>query len=301
MLTISKRHSISHTHLRNGLLFALPWIVGFLAFQLYPIGASLYYSFTQYDIFSPPRWIGLQNYAAVFQDSNFYQALGNTVYMIIIGLPIGLIGGFLIGHLMNGKTRLMPLFRTSFFLPNAMPAVASLFVMLWLFNPAVGLVNQILGLVHLPQPLWYDSATWAKPFLIGAGLWGVGYTGLLYLSAMKAVPSELYEAAQLDGAGTWAQMRHITIPMVSPVTLFLLITGMIGTLSSFTSPYIIGGGSGSPDGSLLFLSVYIYSQALHYLNMGYASALAWTLLVMSLLLTLTVLKWARGWLFYGGQ
>jgi multiple sugar transport system permease protein len=284
-----------------GVLFGLPWIIGVLAFLAYPMVASLYYSFTQYDIPKPPIWIGLRNYINLFQDRFFPQALYNSFYLTIIGIPVQLAFALFCALLLNLKIRGQAVWRTIFVLPNLMPPVVMAILWNWILNPRLGLVNNVLAMVGIKGPLWFASPAWSKPSMIIMLTWGVGFMTILYLAALQGVPQELYEAAEIDGAGSLRRFLHITIPMISPVTLFQLITGIIWSLGFFTQAYLIGGGGsnpGAPQGSLLFYGLYLYIQAFEYLKMGYASALAWILFLISAIVTWVILRTSRSWTHY---
>lgn len=317
MTTTARRREAAHARrtLVKALLFASPWIIGFLCFTLYPALASLYYSFNHYDLINPPRWVGLANYAYLFtQDMDFRNALGNTLYLAVIGVPLGLLYAFVTAMLLNTKVKGMALWRTIYFLPTLMPPVAATILWLWIFNPQVGVINWVFGLFHANSPGWFTDPSWSKPALILLSLWQVGTTTVIYLAGLQGVPAELYEAAELDGAGLWAKTRHITVPMVSAVTLFNLIIGVIGTFQYFTNAFIVGvssaggssagaaaGASGAPDGSLLVYALYLYNQAFGYLRMGYASAMAWVLLALILVVTLVILRSSSRWTYYEVQ
>lgn len=315
--SIARRREAAATRraLIKAALFASPWIIGFLCFTLYPALTSLYYSFTHYDLINPPRWVGLANYQYLFtQDMDFRNALGNTLYMAIIGVPLGLLVAFGAAMLLNTGVRGMAFWRTAYFLPTLMPPVAATILWLWIFNPQVGVVNTVFSLFHANSPGWFTDPDWSKPALIMLGLWQIGTTTIIYLAGLQNVPKELYEAAELDGAGPWAKVRYVTVPMVSSVTLFNLIIGVIGMFQYFTNAFIVGvssgggsssgvaqGGSGAPAGSLLFYAVYLYNQAFGYLHMGYASAMAWVLLTLILVVTLIILRSSSRWTYYEGQ
>src|SRR5579862_7720865 len=233
----------------TGLLFASPWLIGLVVFIAYPIAASLYYSFCSYDAIRPARWIGLRNYQQMlFDDPLFWKALGNTLYMVAFGLPFGLIASLAVALLLNQKVRGIAFYRTLYFLPSITPVVATSILWLWLLNPEIGLVNLLLGKLGVVNgPAWLQDPAWAKPALILMGLWGAGGGMVIYLAGLQDVPTALYEAARIDGAGTLAQFRHVTLPMLSPVILFNLIMGLIGSFQYFTQVYVMTGGTGGPE------------------------------------------------------
>ncbi|MFD0870708.1 Inner membrane ABC transporter permease protein ycjO [Chlamydia abortus] len=289
----------------TGLAFALPWIIGFLAFTVYPFFGSLYFSFTSYDLFNPPQWIGLDNYKEILQDSSFYKSLQNTFYMAFIAMPIGLISSLLIAQLLNVKVRGIALYRTVYYLPAVIPVVANAILWTWLLNPDYGIINSVLRALGLPDPAWLLDPAFTKPSLILMGLWGSGAGSLIFLAALQGIPQQFYEAASIDGANMWHRFRHITLPGLSPIILFQLIMGLIGAFQIFTESFILTGGNtgslGGPDQSLLFYSVYLYQTAFMYLKMGYASALAWILFVIVVLITMVLLKTSARWVYYGGE
>jgi multiple sugar transport system permease protein len=288
--------------LRTGLLFLSPWLIGFFAFTLYPMVVSLYYSFTIYHSKRAPEWVGFENYAKLFTDDKFWISLNNTLYMVAIAVPLGLFASFLCALLLNLKVRGQAFYRVVYFLPSIVPTVAGTILFLWLLNPQVGLVNTVLGKIGIDGPNWMADPNWSKPALILLGMWGMGGTIIIYLSGLQDVPQSLIEAAELDGANWFQRLWHITIPMVSPITLFNLITGMIGMFQYFAQAYVVGGGDslGRPLNSTLFYSVYLYQNAFLYLKMGYASAMAWILFIIILILTLLLLKVSDRYTYYSG-
>ena len=283
-----------------GLLFISPWIVGFLAFTLYPVLASVYYSFCDYDVLSAPVWTGTLNYRDMFTDSVFWKSLANTLYFTAYSLPLGLILAFLLAVLLNNQVRLRPLFRTCFFLPSLVPVVAVSMLWLWIFNGSFGLLNYALGLVGIEGPNWLSDQQWTKPALIMTTLWGVGGSMVIYLAALQDVPRDLYDSADIDGANAWHRLVHITFPMVSPVIYFNLVMGIIGSLQVFAGPYIMFNGSG-PNRSALFYATYIYENAFSYNQMGYACAMAWVLFLIILGLTWVATRATRKHIYYGGE
>jgi len=284
-----------------GFLFALPWIIGVLVFQLYPMGASLYYSFSNYDIPKPPIFIGLKNFIDMFHDRFFTQSLWNSTYLVIVGIPIQLAYSLICALLLNIKIKGQALWRTIYVLPVLMPEVVLAILWNWILNPNLGILNNLLKIVGIKGPLWLASPDWSKPSIVLMQTWAVGIMIILYLAALQGVPEEYYEAAEIDGATSLQKFFLITIPMISPVTLFQLITSISWALQYFTTAYILGqaGGSlGAPRGSTLFYGLYLYQVAFVYLKMGYASALAWMLFVISGIATWIVLKVSNRWTYY---
>lgn len=288
----------------TGLLFISPWIAGFLIFQLYPIVMSFYYSLSEYNLFQPPVWVGLDNYAKLFGDSKFYLSLYNTVYITVFGLLPHLAFALGMAMLLNMSVRGQSLYRTIYFLPTLVPAVASSLLWMWLLNAQYGLVNKLLAGLGLIEPNWLVDPAWTKPAIVLMGFWGTGTTTVMYLAALQDVPKVYYEAAEIDGAGAWSRFRHITLPAISPVTLFLLINGLIGSFQFFTQGLIFAEASqsvGGPENSLLFYAIYLYQNAFSFLNMGYASSMAWILFVIVLGLTLVIFRSSARWVYYGGE
>ncbi|WP_408635378.1 carbohydrate ABC transporter permease [Paenibacillus selenitireducens] len=290
-----------------GLLFASPWIIGFLVFTVYPFFSSLYFSLTAYDLFNPPQWVGLDNYKQIMTDERFYKSINNTLFMAFISVPISLASSLIIAIMLNFKVKGINYYRTIFYLPAVIPIVASALLWTWMLNPDFGLINMFLRAVGLPDPAWLMDPRYTKPSLILMGLWGSGAGALIFLAALQGVPQQYYEAAQVDGANGWHRFWKITIPALSPIILFQLIMGLIGAFQIFTESYILAGGKsvsgsiGGPDQSLLFYAVNLYQEAFMNLKMGYASALAWILFIIVMAITLVLLKTSRRWVYYGGE
>jgi multiple sugar transport system permease protein len=286
----------------TGILFISPWIIGFLAFTLYPMVYSLYISFTEHRIRAPSEWIGLTNYANMLQDERLWKALQNTTYMVVLAVPLEIGCAFLCAVLLNMKLRGQSLYRVIYFLPAIVPVVATSILWLWIFNTNNGILNTLLGFVGIKGPSWLSDPTWAKPALVLLGLWGIGTTIVIYLSGLQDVPVSLLEAAELDGASWWQRLRHVTIPMVSPITVFVLILGVIGMFQYFTQAYIFAQsgdrGMGAPLDSTLFYSVYLYERAFLRLKFGYASAMAWVLFVIIMICTMLLLRFSERWAYY---
>ena len=283
----------------TGLLFISPWLLGFLVFTVFPVIASLYLSFTDYRVLSPPRWVGLANYRSLLGDTDyFWPALGNTVFLFL-ELPLSLCLGLALALLLNQKLRGIALYRTFLFVPSIVPVVASAMLWLWVLNPEHGLLNAGLRAAHLPAPPWLASPLWAKPAMILMDLWGVGGGMVIYLAALQSVPAALYEAASLDGANFWRRTWHITLPSISPVIFFNLIMGVIGTFQYFTQTFVMT--KGGPDNSTLFYALYLYQNAFEYFRMGTACAMAWILFILTLAATALVFKSSVRWVYYEGE
>lgn len=286
--------------LRNGLLFISPWLVGLIVFTIYPIIASVYFSFTDYSVLRAPRWVGLENYAQLLTgDRLFPKTVVNTLYYAAIALPLGIVGSVSLALLLNKKLTGMSVYRTIFYLPNIVPAVAMSVLWLWLLNPNYGLFNSILKGMGLPGIPWLTSPVWAKPSLIFMSLWGIGGSMVIYLAGLQDIPEHLYEAADLDGASALQKTRHVTLPMLTPTIFFNLVMGLIGVFSYFTQAFIMTRGG--PIDSTLFYMLYLYQNAFIYFKMGYASAQAWLLFVVVVSLTMMVFKSSGRWVYYGGS
>jgi multiple sugar transport system permease protein len=291
----------------TGLAFISPWLIGFFAFTLYPMLASLYFSFTEHHFRAPSVWIGLTNYANMFYDPLFWRSLYNTFYMVVLAVPLGLIVSFICALLLNLRVPGQSIFRVIYFLPSIVPVVAATMLWLWILNPTSGLLNTLLAEIGIRGPNWTRDPLWAKPSLILLGLWGVGNTIVIYLAGLQDIPETLTEAAELDGATWWQRLWAITIPLVSPITLFNLIMGVIAMFQYFAQAYVLNAlvnpqvqTLGAPLNSTLFYSVYLYQQAFVYLKMGAASAQAWILFLIILGCTLLLLRSSARWTYYEG-
>ncbi|MFH0953404.1 MAG: sugar ABC transporter permease [Verrucomicrobiota bacterium] len=285
-----------------GLAFISPWILGFLIFCVFPVGASLYYSFCDYDVLAnSPVWIGALNYKDMATDNVFWQSLYNTLYFAALSLPVSLIFSILIAVLLNNKVVGRPAFRTFFFLPSLVPAVAIAMIWLWILNGSYGLLNHALSVIGIKGPNWLNDQAWVKPALVLTSVWGCGGSVVIYLAALQDVPRELYESADIDGANAWHRLWHITLPMISPVIYFNLVMGIIGSLQVFGGPFIMFGSSGGPNRSALFYAVYLYENAFTYNQMGYASAMAWVLFILILFLTWLATRTTKKHVYYAGE
>lgn len=285
----------------NGVLFAMPWLIGLLAFWIYPTIASAYYSFTKFNAVQSPEWIGFSNYIQLFTaDDTFWLAVYNTAYFAIISIPLAIIVSFGLAMMLNAKIRFQTVYRTIYFLPTLVPEIALSLVWVYLFTPGSGLVNVPFDWLGIKGPCWLTCPAWSRPTIILLALWIVGQQVILYLAGLQDVPQDFYDAADVDGANFLHKFRHITVPMMTPVVFFHLVTSVIGALQFFTVPYIMTGGTGFPAGSLMFYSIYLYKNAFQYFNMGYASAMAWLLFMVALLVTLVIFRSARMWVFYAG-
>jgi multiple sugar transport system permease protein len=297
------------------LAFMSPWLIGFTVFFGYPLLASLYFSFTHYDLLSTPRWIGTANYRFMLEhDPQFWPAVKNSLWLMAFMVPLQVLFAFGVAGLLTRAKAGAGFFRTVFYLPTLAPLVAATLGFTYILNPATGPVNTLLGKVGITGPLWFESPEWAKPSLVLLALWSVGNIMIIFLASLLDVPRHLYESASLDGAGAWQRLRWVTLPSVSPVILFAIVIGVIDSLQYFTQAYvassIVGGGAGQtgdpanrlgyPEGSTLFFPLLLYQQGFRFFNMGYASAMAIVLLVASFLVTLIIIRNSRRWVHYQG-
>jgi multiple sugar transport system permease protein len=283
----------------HGYVFMSPAILGLLIFTLGPIVISLFLSFTDYNIISDPEWVGLDNYTTMFQERLFWQALRVSAIYSVVSVPLGLTLSLGLAVLLNHAMRGILVFRSIYYMPTVISGVGVAMLWRWLFNAEFGVINVLLGKIGIEGPAWLLDANWALPALIITSLWGIGGTTLIFLAGLQGIPQELYEAAEIDGAGSFGQFRSITLPLISNVTFFNLVLGIIGALQVFTDAFVITRGG--PNHATLFLSVYLYQHAFQYLNMGYAAAIAWFVFVIVMLLTLLVFKSSPLWVYYENE
>jgi len=281
--------------------FITPWVIGFVVFTVGPMLASLYFSLTDYDIVSAPRWVGLRNYVNMFHDNLFWHSLSVTFRYAVIALPLGLITSYLMAVLLNQKVRGINIWRTVYFLPSVVAGVAV--ALLWgrIFDSKFGILNPFLEKFGINGPGWLSDPQWAVPALVIMGLWSVGGNIIIYLAGLQGVPTDLYDAAKVDGATAWQRFRYVTLPMTTPVIFYNLILGLIGTFQYFTEVYVLTNGSGEPARSTLFYNLYLYQNAFRYFHMGYASTMAWVLFVIVLAFTLLIFRSSDAWVYYEGQ
>lgn len=283
----------------EGYLWIAPWVIGFLVFSLGPILASFYLSFTQYKIGGTPEWIGFANYAeAFFKDKLFWPSLGRTGYYavatVVLGVGLSLLAAMLLNQELKGK----PFFRALFYLPSLTPIVAMAILWRWLLQPQVGLVNTMLDQVGINGPGWLTDKSWAIPSMILIGLWSSvgGGRMIIFLAGLQGVPKELHESAQIDGANVFQRFFNITLPMISPVILFNMILGVIGSFSVFSVAYI--ATEGGPNYGTWFYMLHLYHNAFSYFLMGYASALAWIFFLLIFVLSFIQIKLSNRWVYY---
>ncbi len=280
------------------MLFLSPWILGFLIFGLYPMGMSFYYSLCRYDVLRIPQYVGFENYKELFfYDTYFWQSIWNTLYYTILRTPLSIIGSLILAVLVNNALRGMRIFRTIYFVPSIVTGVSLSVLWLWMLNPQFGLVNIVLGFFGIPGPLWIKSPDWSKPAMVLMGLWAIGGGRMLvFLAALQGIPKNLYESVEIDGGGWWSKFKNITVPLLSPVIFLWTILDVIFSLQVFTEAYVMT--KGGPLNSTMFFNLYLYFKAFDDYSMGYASALAWVLLIITLLITLLQFKLSKRWVHY---
>lgn len=280
-----------------GYAFISPWVVGFLAFSLFPIAAVLYFGFTEYNILDEASWVGLANYRKMFTDDPlFWKSLGNTAYYVGLRVPLHVGLGFFLALLLNRNVRGIAFFRTAVYLPMVIPAVVNAVLWLWILQPQVGILHYVQDVLHLPHVPWLQSEVWAKPAIIMMSLWHVGSIMMVFLAGLQGIPQQLYEAATIDGASPVRQLWSITIPMMTPTILFNVVMDIINSFQVFAAAFIMTRGG--PLNSTLFYVLYIYRNAFEYFEMGYASALATVLFVLMLGATLLIFRSSRSWVHY---
>ncbi len=302
--SFGKRATLPQREAFAGYAFISPWILGFLIFTAGPMVASIGLSLTEYDVINPPRFIGFDNYVEMFSDPRLRLSLWNSFVYTIFHVPLSLAFALGLALLLNRVGKAAGFFRTVFYLPSITPSVAIGTLWLWLLNPQIGLVNRFLELFGINGPGWTTNPDWIKPGIILMGLWSVGSTVIIYLAALRGVPETLYDAAKIDGASTWQQFRNVTLPMISGAIFFTLIVNTIGSLQIFTEVYtMFFGQMGVSAGSsaALFYVIYLFRQGFEFLHMGYASAMAWLLFVLILILTLIQIKGSDRWVYYEGE
>lgn len=292
----TKRHWRQRREAIDAYIFMSPVIIGLLVFTVGPIIVSLFLSFTKYNLLSDPKWIGIDNYIKMYGEALFWKSLTVSAVYSVVSVPLGLVVALFLAILLNRKMRGVYVFRSIYYLPTVISGVGVAMLWRWIFNGQYGILNTLLRTVGIKGPNWLLDEHYALAALIITSIWGVGGTMLIFLAGLQGIPSELLEAAEIDGAGKWAQFRFITLPLISNVTFFNLVLGIIGALQVFTDAFVITNGG--PNNSTLFIAVYLYRHAFMYLNFGYAAALAWVLFIIVMLLTLMVFRSSPLWVFY---
>jgi multiple sugar transport system permease protein len=303
MARMTSAFKVSRLERRNiivGLLFASPWIIGFVGFTIIPLLASLYFSFTRYDLLTPPRFIGATNYVNLLTaDEDFRIVVYNTLWWVVISAPLGVISAFLMAILLNTNIVARSVFRAIFFFPSIVPVVVTAFVWLFLLNVQYGAINSTLRSWGLPVIPFLASPDLVKPSLVVIHMWAQGGAMVIFLATLQDVPRSLYEAATIDGANAWHRLWNVTIPMVSPVILFNLVLSLIGGFQNFTLPWLLT--QGGPNKATLFYAIFLYNNAFAYMRMDKASALAWVLFIVVILFTFLVFKISGRFVYYAGS
>ncbi|MFY9427416.1 MAG: sugar ABC transporter permease [Caldicoprobacterales bacterium] len=292
---------IERKRAKYGYIFALPWIMGLLLLYAYPLVSSIYYSFTKYNVVSPAYWVGFDNYIQLFWDPVFWVGIKNTLYYAAISVPLSVVLGIFLAMLLNTPIKGQGIFRTIFFIPTLVPVVATSIIWQWLLNPQFGLVNQLLAMAGINGPPWLGDPKWSKPSLILMAQWGIGNSIIIYLAGLQDISKDYDDAASVDGASGLRKVWSITLPLLTPVIFFNMVMGIINALQVFTLPYALTYGTGNPANSLLFYSMYLYNNAFKYMNMGYASAMAWILFIVIMAITLLLFRSSNRWVYYHGD
>lgn len=285
-----------------GYLFLLPWLIGFLGLFLAPGLASLYLSFTKYDVLSSPEFLGTANYVRMFtEDDLFWSSLGRTFYYATVAVPLGVIGSMFLAIFLNASIRGIATYRTFFFVPSLVPLVASVILWKWLLNGDFGIINQGLRSLGLDPPLWFGDRRWAIPSLISMNLWQTigGVQMIIFLAGLQGIPDSLYDAAAIDGANTWQKIRNVTIPLLTPTIFFNTVLGIIGALQTFAAAFV--ATEGGPGFATWFYSLHIWKHSFDYWNMGYGASLAWFFAIIIISLTILQIRLSNRWVFYYGS
>jgi multiple sugar transport system permease protein len=282
----------------DGYLFISPWLIGFVLFVAGPMLGSIALAMMRWDLIGPPQWVGLDNIRWLFTNRLVRLSLWNTAFYTFLSVPLTLAVSLSTALLLNQRLRFQSVFRTAFYLPSVMPAVANAVLWFWILNPEIGLANSLLRLLGLPALQWIYDPEQAKPTFVLMSMWGVGNTMIVFLAGLQSIPASLYEVAEIDGASWWQRFRNITLPMLSPVILFNLIVGIIGSFQVFTNAFLLTNGG--PQNATLFTVLYIYRLGFEQANMGAASALAWLLFLIILVFSLIQLRLSRAWVYYEG-
>lgn len=280
-------------------ILILPWLIGFIVFLGYPMLRSLYLSFTDYDLLSAPRWIGFRNYERIFRDPEFWQSLKVTLIFALGSVPGGTIIALALAMVLAQKLKGVNFWRTIFFMPSILSTIAVSILWLYIFKPEGGLLNIMLGWFGIEGPGWIASEQWALPALIIMSWWNIGGQMVIYLAGLKGIPESLYEAAEIDGANGWAKFRHVTIPMLSPTIFFNVVLAIIGALQIFDAGWVMTRGG--PNNATLFYMINLYERAFNFVQMGYASALAWILFIIIMVITVLVFRSSALWVFYESE
>ena len=296
---------LARTEAKWGLIFIAPWIIGFVAFTLLPMVATFIFTLTNIslDQKTPLSFVGLANYQNLVNDPDAWGSLGVTLRFAVLALPINVILPLVVALLLSSRhLKGSGLFRVLFFMPYVVPFVAGVLIWETMLNPADGWINEFLRIIGIADPPdWLRDSTWVYPGLVFIGVWGIGGGTIIYLAGLRGIPSEYYDAARIDGAGYLGQLRHVTLPLLTPVIFYTLVLGVVEVLQYFLVPLVLNSGTGEPGGSTLFLNLYIYKNFFTYQDLAYGSTIAWFLFVITLVITLALFGTARRWVYYAGE
>ncbi|HSJ83050.1 MAG TPA: sugar ABC transporter permease [Acidimicrobiia bacterium] len=295
------KKSLAKRRGRAGLWFVMPWIVGFFLWYAIPMLASLWFSFTDFNLVSnkPTEFVGLRNWAKLFSDPEVRASVLVTVRFGLIALPVAVLFPMGLAYLLvNKNLKVRETFRALFFMPSIIPFVAAVLIFGGVMNSQIGWVNKILDLVGIDGPRWFLDKTYVYPALVFIGLWGVGNAMIIFIASMNSVPSTLYDAAKIDGASEWQSFRHVTLPLISPIIFYNLVIALIGLFNYFVVPFVLYNGSGDPGGATNFYALYFFRVGFQFFNMGYAATLAWALFVAAIAITGLLFWSAKYWVHY---
>ena len=287
---------------RLAFVFLSPWLIGLAVFTVGPIIASLFISFTDWNLMNPPRWVGLANYEKMFDDRDFYNSLSVTLKYVVLSVPLYMVLGLALALLLNQRLRGMFVFRSILFMPSVIAGTAVAVLWAILLNPDAGVVNQMLRAIGFSDPpRWLASTNWAVPAVVLMGVWGIGGGVIIYLAGLQNIPAQLYEAASIDGASQFQKFRHITLPMLTPTLFFQLITGLIAAFQVFDVAYVLSGREGARPRALMFYLLNLFEEGFRSARFGYASALAWVMVVVAAVAIIVLFRTSERWVFYEGD
>jgi multiple sugar transport system permease protein len=296
-----KGSSLAKKRGKAGLWFVMPWVIGFFLWYAIPMVASLWFSFTDFDLVGtePTQFVGLDNWQKLFTDPDVRQSAGVTLRYGLIALPIAIVFPMTIAYLLVTKgLRGKETFRALFYMPSIIPFVAAVLIFGGIMNDQIGWVNKALAVVGIDGPNWFLDETWVYPSLVFIGLWGVGNAMIIFIAAMNGVPSSLYDAARIDGAGEWQSFRHVTLPFITPIIFYNVVIALIGIFNYFLVPFVLNNGSGDPNGATQFYALYFFRVGFQFFNMGYAATLAWALFIVAVVITGFLFWSAKYWVHY---
>lgn len=301
----SELSKIARHEERSAYLFLLPWLIGLVVFTIGPIIASVVISMTDWGLISAPKWVGIENYRDMFTDRDFVHSITVTLRYAVMAVPLYLMAGLAVSLLLNQKIKGIKIFRTILYFPSLLAGVAVAVLWSMMLHPDLGILNQGLRAIGVTNPpRWLGDPTWAVPAVVLIGLWGVGWSAIIFLAGLQNIPPHLYEAAEIDGANEWQKFRHVTLPMLTPTIFFMLITGLIDAFQLFDTAYLLGGtrrGIGTGGRSLLFYIVNLFNEGFRDGRFGFASALSWVLVIMAGTSIVLTFRTAERWVFYEGE